>query len=83
MAASTERTIPSVHSFTLPNTLPAVLLANPGVCVTVRSGEVTSGRVPVGTGTPPHPRSGGLDFDHPRHRGSVRARGDSGRFRQA
>ena len=34
MAASTERTVPSVNSFTLPHTLTAVLLANPGACVT-------------------------------------------------
>src|SRR5216684_4550244 len=34
MAASTERTVPSVNSFTLPDTLTAVLLANPGACVT-------------------------------------------------
>jgi len=38
VAASTERTIPSVNSFTLPDTLPAVLLANPGACVTGASG---------------------------------------------
>jgi hypothetical protein len=34
MAASTERTIPSVNSFLLPDTLTAVLLASPGACVT-------------------------------------------------
>ena len=33
MAASTERTVPSVNSFLLPDTLTAVLLANPGACV--------------------------------------------------
>jgi hypothetical protein len=33
MAASTERNAPSVNSFTLPYTLTAVLLANPGACV--------------------------------------------------
>src|SRR5712692_6247538 len=38
MAASTERTVPSVNSFTLPDTLTAVLLANPGACVTGASG---------------------------------------------
>jgi len=31
---STEWTVPSVNSFTLPTTLPAMLLANPGACVT-------------------------------------------------
>jgi hypothetical protein len=34
MAASTERTVPSVNSFLLPDTLTAVLLASPGACVT-------------------------------------------------
>ena len=38
MAASTERTVPSVNSFTLPDTLTAVLLANPGACLTGASG---------------------------------------------
>src|SRR2546426_9598129 len=31
-------TVPSVNSFTLPDTLTAVLLANPGACVTGASG---------------------------------------------
>src|SRR6266536_3497159 len=31
-------TVPSVNSFTLPDTLPAVLLVNPGACVTGASG---------------------------------------------
>ena len=44
MAASTERTVPSVNSFTLPDTLPAVLLANPGACVTGASGLGHTGR---------------------------------------
>ena len=34
MAASTERRVPSLNSFTLPATLPAPLLATPGACVT-------------------------------------------------
>src|SRR6266849_8101026 len=34
MAASTERTVPAVNSLTLPDTLTAMLLANPGACVT-------------------------------------------------
>ncbi len=38
MAVSTERLSRSVNSFTLPATLPAVLLANPGACVTGASG---------------------------------------------
>ncbi len=38
MAASTEQTVTSVNSFTLPDTLTAVLLANPGACVTGASG---------------------------------------------
>ncbi len=38
MAASTEQTVPSVNSFTLPDTLTAVLLATPGACVTGASG---------------------------------------------
>ena len=55
MAASTERTVPSVNSFTLPGTLTAVLLANPGACVTGASGLGHTGAVPVGTGTAPLP----------------------------
>ena len=38
MAVSTERLSRSVNSFTLPDTLPAVLLVNPGACVTGASG---------------------------------------------
>ncbi len=34
MAASPERTVPAVNSLTLPDTLTAMLLANPGACVT-------------------------------------------------
>jgi hypothetical protein len=34
MAASTERRVPSLNSFTLPATVPAPLLATPGACVT-------------------------------------------------
>jgi hypothetical protein len=33
MVAATERAVPSVNSFTLPNTLTAVLLATRGACV--------------------------------------------------
>ena len=43
MAASTERSVPSVNSFTLPGTLPAVLLAHPGTCVTGASGSGHTG----------------------------------------
>src|SRR5438094_3430558 len=38
LGASTEQTIPSVNSFTLPDTLTAVLLAKPGACVTGEGG---------------------------------------------
>ena len=53
MAASIERPVASVTSFTLPDTLLAVLLAHPGTCVTGASGSGPPGRVPVPAGTRP------------------------------
>ena len=55
MAASTERSLPPVNSFVLPDTLTAVRLANPGTCVTGASAWGHTEAVPVGTGTAPPP----------------------------
>src|SRR5437867_8484583 len=75
LGASTERTIPSVNSCTLPDTLTAVLLANPGACVTFRS--VARSRLPPSArrlrnyrpkSTPRSP----LRLDSPRPRSSLR-----------
>jgi hypothetical protein len=55
MAASTEWTVPSVHSFALPDTLTAVRLSHPGARVTGASAWGHTEAVPVGTGTAPPP----------------------------
>ena len=56
MAASAERTVPSVNSFLLLDTLTAVFLANPGACVTGASGlDDTGARAGRRTGTAPTP----------------------------
>jgi hypothetical protein len=45
MAASTERAVPSVNSFMLPNTVTAMLLATPGPWMTSASELVHTDRV--------------------------------------
>jgi hypothetical protein len=51
-------TVPSVNSFTLPATLPAVLLATPGACVTGATGlgpPTVPSRDTVAESRPPYP----------------------------